>query len=335
MRAAGLQSSTRSETRLISPYSAPIDRNALLKLSTAEIGDRTYSDGDFIVVDKIEGSSGLQLKIVVDGALLEKLIESWQLQEDDLALVVIYEEKLLWDLDLMELPISSMERVGPGRRLEVDVPRHVLAVSQEDRLVIRVYLALSKSIARPVQDSPSDRGAIVSSWAITLGGPEEQQWWTINLLNDETLERLNANRKIKVYKKAFVFVETEELLMPGDLSERVSVYLNEDVAAQLQTSRVTAVVDAVFYFVGSEVIASILAGMRSELAQMGEPFDLPEDAAILPFVEKVADTLQIDKEEVISLIRRDGEDLTALKSNLQRIVPLADSVKKMLKGLNS
>lgn len=331
----GIQSSIRSETRIISPYAAPIDRTALLKLSTGEIAGRTYSDGEFIVLDKGQGSNELKLNITVEGSLLRELMNSWKLQLDDLCLVVIYEEKMLWDLEMIRIPVSRMEDTEFGKKLEVEVPQRTLDVAAAERLVIRVYLALDKPILRPVPESPSERGAIISSWSLTLGGPEEQQWWEIKLLNDVTLEELNRNRRIQVYKKALVFVETEDLLMPGDLSDRVSVYLNEDVAAQLQTSRAQVVVDAVFNFVGSEVIASILAGLRHELAQLGDPFELDENAAITPFLDKVGATLAIEKEEVISLIRRDGEDLTALKSNLQRIVPLTDSVKKMLKGLTS
>lgn len=332
---SGIQPSVRSESRVISPYSTPVDRTTLLKQTNAEIYGRVHGDGEFVVVDSISASDYLTLNIKIDSGPLEKLLSGWNLEVSDLSIVVIYEEKMLWDLELLEIPVSKMKEVASAKTLEVVVPQAMLEVAQTDRLIVRVYLVLGRNLNKPVQDSPSNRGAIISSWSLTLGGPEEQQWWDIKLLNDETLEILNRNRRIPVYKKAFVFVETEDLLVPGDLSERVSVYLNEDIAAQLQTSRAQTVVDAVFNFVGSEVIASILAGLRHELAQMSDSIELDEEAAIMPFLNKVGETLEIEVDEVIALVRRDGEDLTALKSNLQRIVPLTDSIKKMLKGLTT
>lgn len=328
-------SPVRSETRVFSPYSSPVDRHALMARTVLASGDRTFSDGAFVVLEGKQNTDSVELRVVLDDEALRQLIDAWRLTETDLQIVLIYEEKLLWDLELLVFPLSSLTVSEHGRELRVPIGPEIIAIAKAEKVTVRAYLALSRQIIRPVADAPSDRGAIVSAWSATLGAPEEQQWWEIKLLNDESLEFLNANRRIPVYRKALVFVETADLLESGQLSDGVTVYLNEGIAAQLQSSRTQTVVDAVSTFVASEVLSAILAGLRFELAQSDRSSPVPNDAAIMPFIKKIAGSLDLDVDQVLDLVRRDGEDLTALKSNLQRIVPLTDSVRKMLKGMSS
>lgn len=328
-------SSVRAETRVMSPYSSPVNRRELLRSSSLNLGSRAYSDEEVVVLEDSAVRYELDLNLRLEQVAFETLCKAWKLKKSDFTLVVIYEEKMLWDLELVEVPISKLSLSDGYFQTKISVPAGLIDSAKQDRVVVRAYLALNAENKKPKNGAPANKGAIVSDWEVSVTGPDELNWWNIQLLNEEALEYLNRNRKIKIYSKALVFVATEALLEPGDLSDKVQVYLNAEIAAQLQTSRASGAVEAVFNFIGAEVLASILAGLRNELGIMGEGSTVSEESAIYPFVQRVAESLGITEAEVIEIIPSDGEDLSALKSNLQRIVPVTDSIKKMLKGLSN
>lgn len=328
-------SSVRAETRLISPYSSPVNRRELLRSTFLSLGSRSYFNEEVVVLEDSAVRYELDLNLRLERVAFDALCKAWKLKQSDFTLVVIYEEKMLWDMEMVEVPISKLSLSDGHLQTKLSVPAGLIESAKQDRLVVRAYLALQAENKRPKNGAPANKGAIVSDWEVSVTGPDELNWWNIQLLNEEALEYLNRNRKIKIYSKALVFVVTEALLEPGDLSDKVQVYLNAEVAAQLQTSRASGAVEAVFNFIGAEVLASILAGLRNELGIMGPGSAVTEESAIYPFVQRVAESLQITEAEVVEIIPSDGEDLSALKSNLQRIIPVTDSIKKMLKGLSN